>query len=107
MMSKTNNETNLHFEPWFEMVVVAKIPDTPIGRNKIFKKLRDLNYLMEGNIPYQKYVDSGHFKMELRPRYDSNKEIVQWYAVTLVSVKGAELIKKLLKEEEGGTEQQL
>ena len=95
----------MNMQAWFEMLVATKTPDNPKGRNKTFKKLREKKYLMEGNIPYQKYVDEGYFKMELRPRLDKNNEIVQWYAITLVSPKGVELIKQLVKEEEGKDEQ--
>lgn len=91
-------------EIWVEMLIVAKIMKHAIGRTKLFKLLRDNGFLMEGNIPYQHCVDSGEFKMELRPRYDVKGQIVQWYAVTLASSKGIKLIKKLVtKEKEGGS----
>lgn len=83
-------------EIWVEMLIVAKIMKHAIGRTKLFKLLRDKGFLMEGNIPYQPYVDSKDFKMELRPRYDAKGSVVQWYAVTLASTKGIELIKKLV-----------
>ena len=33
-----------------------------VGRNKLFKFLRDNKFLMKKNIPYQKYIDNGYFK---------------------------------------------
>jgi len=36
--------------------------DVKIGRNKLFKLLRDKGVLMKANIPYQKYIDNGCFK---------------------------------------------
>ena len=32
-----------------------------IGRNKMFQLLRDMGYLRENNMPYQKYLNSGYF----------------------------------------------
>jgi len=34
-----------------------------IGRNRLFKYLKDNNYLMDDNIPYQKYVDNNYFEV--------------------------------------------
>lgn len=33
-----------------------------IGRNTLFKKLKDKKILMKNNLPYQKYIDSGYFE---------------------------------------------
>lgn len=33
------------------------------GQNKLFVWLRDNKYLMSNNIPYQKYIESGYFKV--------------------------------------------
>jgi phage antirepressor YoqD-like protein len=85
-------------ETWCDMLIVTKIVDPPIGRTKLFKALREKGVLMEGNIPYQQYVDNKLFKMELKPRYKANGHVAQWYAVTLVSGKGVELIKKIVEQ---------
>lgn len=37
--------------------------DIKIGRNKFFEWLRVNKYLMDGNMPYQRYVDNGYFKV--------------------------------------------
>lgn len=84
---------------WFDMLLIAKTLEPKGGRTTILSKLRENGYLMEGNMPYQQYVDSGHFKMELRPNTKKG-ETVQWYAVTLASLKGIELIKRIIKESE-------
>lgn len=34
-----------------------------IGRTKLFSYLRENGFLMKGNIPYQKYIDNGYFKV--------------------------------------------
>jgi len=46
-----------------EMARVAKIIDCGMGRNQLFEFLRDEKVLMDGNIPYQKYVDNGWFRV--------------------------------------------
>lgn len=34
-----------------------------MGRNKLFKWLRCNKYLMESNVPYQKYIDNNYFEL--------------------------------------------
>jgi len=42
------------------------------GPNRFFRKLRADKVLMESNLPYQKYVDRGYFKVvERKPWTDS------------------------------------
>lgn len=33
------------------------------GQNKLFAKLRELKILNEANIPYQRFIDAGYFKV--------------------------------------------
>ena len=40
---------------------VSPINGKHIGRNILFKILRDMGILMTDNIPYQRYVDAGYF----------------------------------------------
>ena len=35
-----------------------------MGRNKLFKWLRGNKYLMESNVPYQKYIDNDYFELK-------------------------------------------
>lgn len=37
--------------------------DVSVGRNRIFKWLRDEKYLMDTNMPYQKWLDAGYFEV--------------------------------------------
>ncbi|MBR8464426.1 phage antirepressor KilAC domain-containing protein [Campylobacter sp. faydin G-24] len=37
--------------------------DVRVGRNRIFKWLRDEKYLMKDNIPFQKWLDAGYFEV--------------------------------------------
>lgn len=53
-----------------------------IGRNRLYKWLRDAGYLTERNEPYQQYVDAGLFVAILK---DSPRKT---YPVTLVTGKG-------------------
>lgn len=45
------------------MAKLLKDEHINIGRNKLFKWLRDNNILMDNNIPYQKYISDGYFKV--------------------------------------------
>ena len=39
----------------------------PVGRNRLFKWMRDKGYLRQNNEPYQQYIDSGYFKKKSCP----------------------------------------
>ena len=56
-------DTVANTESLLSMGDVAKTLDMGIGRNKLYKFLRNKNVLMDNNIPYQKYVDAGYFKL--------------------------------------------
>lgn len=73
---------------------VAKTLDMGIGRNKLYKFLRDKKVLMSDNIPYQLYVDRGYFKVvESYFMVGENKVIAK---TTYVKQKGVDYIRKLL-----------
>lgn len=59
-----------------------------IGRNRLFKILREQNILMPSREPYQRYVNNGMFKMVL-----SKKNL---YAKTVATGKGLQYIKTLI-----------
>jgi len=65
---------------------LAKLTDGKIGRNKLFKLLRDKKVLMKGNIPYQKYIDRGYFEVSERVIKSAEKDIIA--LTTYVSGKG-------------------
>ena len=67
-----------------------------IGRNKLFKWLRDNKYLMKGNVPYQRYVNEGLFEViEIVNEYDSQDYI---NLLTLITGKGQLSVTGKLKE---------
>ena len=67
-----------------------------IGRNKLFKWLRDNKYLMKDNVPYQRYVNEGLFEvMETVNEYDSQDYI---NLLTLITGKGQLHVTGKLKE---------
>jgi len=46
-----------------DMNTVAKVLNLPIGRNKLFEFLRKKKILMENNVPYQKWINDGWFRL--------------------------------------------
>lgn len=76
---------------------VAKILDIGIGRNKLFEFLRQKNILTSDNRPYQKYIDSGYFRV-IEQKYEVNGE-VRINIKTLVFQKGIDWIRKQLAKE--------
>lgn len=71
-----------------------------IGRNRLFKWLRDRNYLMENNKPYQKYVDQGLFEVKeycVHTVYGDMNEFT-----TLVTGKGQMSLMEALRRELSG-----
>lgn len=72
----------------------AKVLDMGIGRNNLFKILRDKKILMDNNIPYQRYINSGYFKSVERTTRVNNVDKI--YIVTFVKQKGLDYIRKLL-----------
>ena len=67
-----------------------------MGRNKLFAWLRDNKYLMEDNVPYQKYINNGYFRViETVKETDFCDRV---YVKTLITGKGQiELLKRLKK----------
>ena len=76
---------------------VAKILDVGIGRNKLFDFLRQKNILTSDNRPYQRYIDSGYFRV-IEQKYEVNGE-VRINIKTLVFQKGIDWIRKQLEKE--------
>ncbi len=92
---------------YFSMSITAKLMNKfKIGRNRLFLFLREMEVLDEDNLPYQRYMIQGYFKVELK----GIKNGKQFKAVTLVSLRGLEFIESLLtknfikngSDEEGG-----
>lgn len=67
------------------------------GRNNLFEFLRDKGVLDRYNVPYQRYVDAGYFRV-IEQKYMKNGE-PQVTTKTLVYQKGVDAIRKLLLQE--------
>lgn len=81
---------------FIDMSEVAKCLNKNIGRNKLFKILKEQGVLRFNNEPYQKYVDNGFFKIETNS-YTKNNE-TRIYLKTVVSQAGVEFINKLIEK---------
>lgn len=81
-----------------EMGHVAKVLGIKgIGRNKLFEILRNKKILDKNNIPYQKFVDSGYFRV-LEQKYTTPNGEVKINIKTMVFQKGVDYIRKVIKE---------
>jgi len=77
----------------------AKVLNRNIGRNRLFEFLREKNILQPDNIPYQKYIDSGYFRV-IETKFVIPSGETKISLKTLVLQKGVAYINKLLKEAE-------
>lgn len=75
---------------------VAKILNMGVGQNQLFDFLRRNKILMANNIPYQKYVNAGYFKV-IEQKYLVDNE-VNIGLKTLVYQKGVDYIRYKLLE---------
>lgn len=90
-------DTVANTESLLSMGDTAKILDMGIGRNKLFKFLRNKQILDSYNRPYQRYVDAGYFKLS-EDKYMIGDNCVV-YTTTFIKQKGVDYIRKLLKKE--------
>ena len=67
-----------------------------IGRNKLFEILRNKKVLDKSNIPYQKFVDSGYFRV-LEQKYTTPSGETKINIKTMVFQKGVDYIRKIIK----------
>ncbi|WP_346676586.1 phage regulatory protein/antirepressor Ant [Erysipelatoclostridium sp. An173] len=82
-----------------QMSEVAKVLNYPgYGRNRLFEFLRNKKVLMANNIPYQKYVDCGYFRV-IEQKYTKPSGDTAINIKTLVYQRGINFIKKLLDKE--------
>ncbi len=77
-----------------EIGQVAKLIGN-IGRNRLFELLRDRKILMNNNQPYQKFIDSGYFRV-VEQKYTRRNGDTCINIKTLVYQKGVEYIRKLI-----------
>ena len=76
---------------------MAKVLNVGVGRNKLFKILRDNHILMKNNIPYQRYIDSGWFRT-IEQKYSMPDGSTRINIKTVVYQKGVNGIRMLLAE---------
>lgn len=79
-----------------EMAKLLSKKGYSIGRNKLFAILRNANYLMKNNQPYQKYINDGLFKAVETTFYKGNMANVA--VKTLITGKGQHKIYNLVSE---------
>ena len=82
---------------WFTMNEAVKILNLGIGRNNTYKVLRWYGILNDKNIPYQRYVDAGYFRL-IETTWKRNDEQYTGRALR-VSSKGVDYIRKILQYE--------
>lgn len=70
---------------------VAKILGT--GQNRLFRWLREEGILMADNVPYQRFLDDGYFRLVER-QYDDPRGESHTYTRTLITGKGLTYIQK-------------
>lgn len=75
---------------------VAKALGT--GPNRLFKFLRDEGLLMRNNLPYQRHLDAGHFRV-IEKQYNDERGESHTYTRTLVTGKGLAYIQKRLQSQ--------
>ena len=77
-----------------DMTEVSKVLNAKgMGRNKLFKLLRDRKILRYNNTPYQEFVDRGYFKII---EQTDRKDPTHIYLKTVVFQKGVDYIRKLV-----------
>lgn len=77
-----------------EIGQVAKLIGS-IGRNRLFELLRDKMILMNNNLPYQKFIDNGYFRV-VEQKYTKPNGDTCINIKTLVYQRGVDYIRKLI-----------
>jgi len=79
------------------MAKLAAEENIKIGRNRLFQWLRKNEILMSDNLPYQKYIESGYFKV--KESVFETSSMMKTHQQTLVTGKGQRYIIGKLKKE--------
>ena len=93
--NQVSNSENL-----IDMNAMAKLAieeNIPIGRNRLFRWLRENEILMSDNLPYQKYIDRGYFAV--KESVFETGSMTKTYQQTFVTGKGQQFIISKLKKE--------
>ncbi len=81
-----------------EIGSVANVLAIPgLGRNKLFRLLRDKGILKENNEPYRDYIDRGYFRV-VEQKYNKGDGSTHINIKTLVYQKGVDYIRKIAQE---------
>lgn len=78
------------------MAKLARAERIPIGRNRLYAVLRGMGILMTDNLPYQKYIDRGYFKV--KESVFKTSAMTKTYRQTYVTGKGQLFVIGLLKK---------
>ena len=78
-----------------EVSTAAKTLNFEIGRNKVFKLLRNSGYLKANNEPYQQYCGNKKYFRMIQKHYYNKEGQSKTYYQTQILPKGIELIKNL------------
>lgn len=81
------------------MAKLAAEENIPIGRNRLFRWLRENGILMSGNLPYQKFIDRGYFAVK-ESVFEAGS-MTKTYQQTFVTGRGQQYIIGMLKNEFG------
>ena len=82
-----------------QMAKLLKDENIPIGRNRLFEILRQKEILRNNNEPYQRYIESGYFKVK-EGTYETPYG-TKAYVKTFVTGKGQIWITEKLRKEFG------
>jgi phage anti-repressor protein/phage antirepressor YoqD-like protein len=77
----------------YELSEACSILKLKIGRNRLFSYLRNHGILMPSNLPYRKYIDSGHFIVDMKT-YRNNKGDLVPVSQTRLTIKGLDWLRK-------------
>lgn len=91
-VSNTENPIDMN-----AMAKLAIEENIPIGRNRLFRWLRENEILMSDNLPYQKFIDRGYFAV--KESVFETGSMTKTYQQTFVTGKGQQFIIGLLKKE--------
>lgn len=89
-------------ENLIDMNAMAKLAvekNIPIGRNRLFRWLRENGILMSDNLPYQKFIDRGYFAV--KESVFETGSMTKTYQQTFVTGRGQQYIIGRLKNEFG------
>ena len=69
-----------------------------LGRNNLFRYLRENGILNNKNLPYQTYIDRGYFKIVESSWVNSSTKLVEVSLKTVMFQKGIDWLDKMLSE---------